>query len=232
MIGFDPLYFIIVGPGMLIALWASFKVKSTFARYQTVAIGNRMSGAQIAEALLDRAGIREVTVEQYQGVLTDHYDPKAKVVYLSPDVYHGRSVSSIGVAAHEVGHAIQHAEHYSAMALRQGLVLPANIGSWLSYMVIILGLLLNLAGLVWFGIMIFSVVIAFQLVTLPVELDASSRAKARLLDTGLITTEEADGVKKVLTAAAMTYVAALITSALTLLYYVLRFTGGSSRSRD
>jgi Predicted Zn-dependent protease len=229
MIGFDPLYFIIVGPGMLIALWASFKVKSTFAKYQNVAIGNRMSGSQIAEALLERAGIHEVTVEPHQGILTDHYDPKAKVVRLSPDVYNGRSVSSIGVAAHEVGHAIQHAENYGAMALRQNLVLPANIGSWLSYIVIFLGLLLNLAGLFWLGIILFSAVIAFQLVTLPVEFNASSRAKAKLLDTGLITTEEADGVKKVLNAAAMTYVAALVTSVLTLLYYVLRFSSATSR---
>jgi uncharacterized protein len=232
MIGFDPLYFIIVGPGMLIALWASFKVKSTFAKYQNVAIGNRMSGAQIAEALLDRSGIRGVTVAPHQGVLTDHYDPRTKVVNLSPDVYNGRSVSAIGVAAHEVGHAIQHAEHYAAMAIRQGLVLPANIGSWLSYIVIILGLLLNLAGLVWLGILLFSAVILFQFVTLPVEFNASTRAKAKLLETGLVTNEEADGVKRVLSAAAMTYVAALLTSFLTLLYYVLRFTGGSSRSSD
>jgi Zn-dependent membrane protease YugP len=227
MIGFDPMYFLIIAPGMLIALWASFKVKSTFAKYQNVAIGNRMSGAQIAEALLDRAGVRNVTVEPHQGVLTDHYDPKTKVVRLSPDVYNGRSVSAIGVAAHEVGHAIQHAENYSPMALRQSLVLPANIGTWLSYIVIFLGALLHVAGLVWLGIILFSAVVLFQLVTLPVELNASSRAKARLLDTGLITIEEADGVKKVLNAAAMTYVAALITSLLTLFYYVLRFTGRS-----
>jgi Zn-dependent membrane protease YugP len=229
MIGFDPWYFIIIGPGMLIALWASFKVKSTFAKYQNVAIANRMSGAEIAEALLERSGIREVTVEPHEGVLTDHYDPKANVVRLSPDVYNGRSVSSIGVAAHEVGHAIQHAEHYGAMALRQSLVLPANIGSSLSYIVIILGVLLNIAGLIWLGILIFSAVVAFQLVTLPVELNASSRAKAKLLDTGLITNEEADGVKKVLNAAAMTYLAALITSVLTVVYYVIRFTGATSR---
>jgi Zn-dependent membrane protease YugP len=231
MIGFDPWYFIIIGPGMLIALWASFKVKSTFAKYQNVAIGSRMSGAEIAEALLERAGIREVRVEPHQGVLTDHYDPKANVVRLSPDVYNGRSVSSIGVAAHEVGHAIQHAERYGPMALRQSLVLPANIGTWASYIVIILGVILQLTGLVWLGIILFSAVVLFQLVTLPVELNASSRAKVKLLDTGLITTEEAEGVGKVLNAAAMTYVAAVITSLLTLLYYVLRYTGGS-RSDD
>lgn len=224
---FDPWYFVIIGPGLVVALWASFKVKSTFRKYQKVAIGNRMSGAQMAESLLSRAGIRDVAVEQYQGFLTDHYSPAEKVVRLSPDVYNGRSVSAIGVAAHEVGHVIQHAEHYSAMALRQGLILPANLGSWLSYIVIFLGIVLNIAGLFWFGIILFSGIIAFQLVTLPVEFNASTRARARLLDTGLITVEESNGVKEVLDAAAMTYVAALVTSLLTLIYYILRFTARS-----
>jgi hypothetical protein len=225
---FDPMYFLIVGPGMLLALWASFKVKSTFSRYSQVSIRQGLSGAEVARELLRRNHVHGVRVEEHQGWLSDHYDPGKRVVRLSPDVYHGRSVSAIGVAAHECGHALQHAQGYAAMALRQNLVGPANLGSSFSFVAIIGGYLLGMAGLIWLGILLFSAVVLFQLVTLPVELNASSRARRHLLQDGIVTAAEERQVGKVLNAAALTYVAALITSALTLAYYVLRFTSAGS----
>ena len=218
---FDPMYFIIVGPGMLLALWASFKVKSTFKRYSGVAIANRMSGAQVARELLSRSGIQNVAVEEHQGFMSDHYHPIKRVVRLSPDVYRGQSISAVGVAAHEVGHAIQHHQRYALMQVRQNLVGPANVGSSFSWILVMLGIFLHMAGMVWLGIILFSGVVLFQLVTLPVELDASKRAKVNLIQTGIISSAEGVHVGKVLNAAAMTYVAALITSILTLLYFVL-----------
>lgn len=225
MMFFDPMYLLIVGPGFLLALWASAKVKRTFQRYSEVAIRRRASGAEVARELLRRSNIRDVGVEPHEGWLSDHYHPTEKVVRLSPAVYHGRSISAVGVAAHEVGHAIQHAEGYALMSLRQTLVGPANAGSTLSYIAIIAGFLLQAANLIWIGIILFSAVVAFQLVTLPVEWNASTRAKKRLVTYGIVTQEESAGVRKVLNAAALTYLAALITSILTLLYFVLRFTG-------
>ncbi len=216
----DPMYFIIVGPGMLLALWASYKVKSTFKRYQKVGLANHMSGAQVARELLARAGIDNVQVERHQGFLSDHYHPIKKVVRLSPAVYDGQSVASVGVAAHEVGHAIQHAEGYKPMALRQALVGPANGGSSFSFILIMIGFFMQATALIWAGILLFSAVVLFQLVTLPVEVNASSRAKARLISTGIISQDESVHVGKVLNAAAMTYLAALITSILQLIYFV------------
>ncbi len=228
---FDPTYFLIVGPGMLLALWASFKVKSTFKRFSQVGIARGLSGAEVATELLRRNNVRGVRVEPHEGWLSDHYDPRARVVRLSPDVYHGRSVSAVGVAAHECGHALQHAQGYHAMQVRQNLVSVASLGSNFSFIAIIGGYWLQMAGLIWLGILLFSGVVLFQLVTLPVEFNASARAKQHLVQDGLITAAEAQGVGKVLNAAALTYVAALITSALTLLYYVMRFTG-AGRSDD
>ena len=190
-------------------------------------IARGLSGAEVAAELLRRRKIRGVRVELHEGWLSDHYDPRSRTVRLSPDVYHGRSVSAVGVAAHECGHAIQHAEGYAPMALRQNLVWPANLGTWLSYVVIIGGALLAMKGLIWLGIILFGVVVLFQLVTLPVEFNASSRARKYLLAEGIVDEVEDGHVGKVLGAAAMTYVAALITSILTLVYYVMRFTGGS-----
>lgn len=224
MIYFDPLYFIIVAPGLLLALWATFKVKSTFKKYSQVGISSRMSGGQVARELLKRSGINDVDVELHQGFLSDHYHPVKKVVRLSPDVYEGRSASAVGVAAHEVGHAIQHAKKYKPMAVRQSLVGPANIGSNMSYIVIILGFIAHSAGLIWVGIILFSAVVLFQIVTLPVEFNASRRARVQLVETGIISAQEETHVAKVLNAAAMTYVAAVITSLLTLLYFILRAT--------
>ncbi len=225
MMYFDPMYFLIVGPGMLLALWASIKVKTTFNKYAKVPISRGRSGADVARELLQKAGVHDVGVEVHQGWLSDHYHPGKKMVRLSPDVFHGHSISAVGVAAHEAGHAIQHAKGYFLMSLRQALVGPANMGSTFSYIAIIAGVLLQAANLIWVGILLFCGVVAFQLVTFPVEWNASSRAKKHLLEYAVVTEGESKGVRKVLNAAAMTYLAALITSVLTLLYFVLRFTG-------
>ncbi len=222
MIIFDPLYLLIVAPGFLLALWATFKVKSTFKRYSKVSIASRASGAQVARELLERSGIHDVGVEPHHGFLSDHYHPTEKVVRLSENVFHGRSVSAVGVAAHEVGHAIQHAQGYGLMRLRQMLVGPANLGSNLSYILVIVGFLFHAGGLIWIGVILFSAVVAFQLVTLPVELNASKRARQQLVATGIVSQAEGREVGKVLNAAAMTYLAAVITSLLTLVYFVLR----------
>ena len=222
MLIFDPLYLLIVAPGFLLALWATFKVKSTFNRYSKVAIASRASGAQVARELLERSGIHDVGVEPHHGFLSDHYHPTEKVVRLSENVFHGRSVSAVGVAAHEVGHAIQHAQGYGLMRLRQMLVGPANLGSNLSYILVIVGFLFHAGGLIWAGVILFSAVVAFQLVTLPVELNASKRARQQLVATGIVSQSEGREVGKVLNAAAMTYLAAVITSLLTLVYFVLR----------
>jgi len=146
MLIFDPLYLLIVAPGFLLALWATFKVKSTFKRYSKVAIASRASGAQVARELLERSNIHDVGVEPHHGFLSDHYHPTEKVVRLSENVFHGRSVSAVGVAAHEVGHAIQHAQGYGLMKLRQMLVGPANLGSNLSYILVIVGFLFHAGG--------------------------------------------------------------------------------------
>ncbi|MDA3863854.1 MAG: zinc metallopeptidase [Deltaproteobacteria bacterium] len=221
---FDPLYLIIIAPGLILSLWASHKVKSTFREFSEMKISKGLSGSEVARMLLNRSGIRDVKVEPHEGVLSDHYDPRDRVVRLSPEVYQGRSISSVGVAAHEVGHAIQDAQNYSLMGIRQNLVGPASIGSNMSFFVIFIGFLMQASAMIWMGIALFSAVVLFQLVTFPVEWNASSRAKKQLVATGIINSNEAAGVNKVLNAAALTYLAALITSILTLLYYIIRFT--------
>ena len=226
---FDPLYLLLAAPGMLLALWASYRVKQTFNRYSEVGISSGLSGAEVAHQLLGRAGLSEVRVEEHQGFLSDHYDPTARVVRLSPDVYHGRSVSAVGVAAHECGHVLQDAGGYAPMRLRQSLVGPANLGTSLAYLALAAGLLLKLAGLVWLGVIGFSAVVLFQLATLPVEFDASSRARRRLVELGIVRSAEDPAVGQVLNAAAWTYVAALISSLLTLAYFLIRASGMSSR---
>ncbi len=219
---FDPHYLLFVGPGMLLSLLASWYVRSTFRRFSNVPLSSGLSGAQAAAAVLERAGVRDVRIEPTEGFLSDHYDPGAKVLRLSSDVFRGRSVSAAGVAAHEAGHAIQHHEGYPLMGVRQALVLPARIGSQLSLFAIVLGLALHALNLAWLGVFLFCGVLAFELVTLPVEINASRRAHRRLIDAGLVSAEDAAGVAAVLRAAAFTYVAALITTALQLLYFVSR----------
>lgn len=226
---FDPMYWLIVGPTLLVALWASFRVKSTFLRFSNVGVRSGMTGAQAAAAVA-RAGGADVTVEAHQGFLSDHYDPRTRSLHLSPEVYNGRSVSSIAVAAHEAGHAIQHAQGYKWLTFRSNMVPVVSIGSQLWIWVFLAGLMMPKYGwLLELGILIFGVTVLFQIITLPVEFDASNRAKAVLASSGIVsTTEEAQGVSKVLGAAAMTYVAGALTAVATLLYYLML----ANRRRD
>ena len=185
-----------------------------------------MTGAQAAQAVLDAGGVTNVRIERVSGFLSDHYDPTKKVLRLSPDVYDGRSISSVGVGAHEAGHAIQDKVKYSMLGLRTALVPSASLGSNLSYFIILGGFFMQMSGLILAGIILFSAVVLFQMVTLPVEIDASRRAKVLLFDTGVISSpSERKGVDAVLNAAALTYIAAALSSILTLLYYIWMFVG-------
>jgi Zn-dependent membrane protease YugP len=220
---FDPLYLLFTIPAFLFSLWAQYRVKSTFAHYSKVGVRSGMSGAEAAAAIVRSSGMQGVSIERHQGFLSDHYDPRAKTLRLSPEVYDGRSISSIAVAAHEAGHSIQHATGYAPLALRSQLVPAVQVGSMLWYLPFVMGLWMHLTGLMWLGIICFAAIVIFQLVTLPTEINASSRAKAVLASTGIVTNdEEQAGVAKVLDAAALTYVAALIASAMQLIYMVIR----------
>lgn len=218
----DPTYFVIIAPGFLLSLWASWRVKSNFKKYSRVRSGRNITGAQAAAELLQSAGINDVEIVRTRGMLSDHYNPVNKKLALSQEVHDSPSVASVGIAAHEAGHAIQHAEHYGPLWLRSVLVPTAGIGSNIGYFMMIFGLMLSWAGLLYLGMILFSAVVLFQIVTLPVEFNASSRAKALLVNRGIITERERVGVDKVLNAAAMTYVAAVVSTLLTLLYFLLR----------
>jgi len=218
----DPMYLLIIAPGLILSLWASWRVKSNFKKYSTVRSGRNITGADAAAELLQSAGINNVDIVRTRGMLSDHYNPVKRTLALSPAVHDSRSVAAVGIAAHEAGHAIQHAEHYQPLWLRSLLVPTAGIGSNIGYMMMFFGLMMSWAGLMYLGMILFSTVLLFQLVTLPVEFNASSRAKALLLNRGIITEREKVGVDKVLNAAAMTYVAAVVSTLLTLLYFLLR----------
>jgi Zn-dependent membrane protease YugP len=219
---FDPTYFLFIIPPFLLSLYASFLTKSRFNRFSKVGTSSGYTGAQAAQVLLDRAGIRDVEVVPSRGFLSDHYNPLKKQLALSETVYSGRSVAAVGVACHEAGHAIQHATKYGPLGLRSMLVPTANIGSNLGYMVMLGGLFLASQNLILIGAVLFSAVVLFQLVTLPVEFDASARAKKLIAEYGLVGPAERAGVAKVLNAAALTYVAAAASSIMTLLYFLLR----------
>jgi len=235
---FDPLYFLILAPGLLLAAWASYRVHSAFAEGQQYRPSSNLSGAEAAAEVLHAAGIADVGIEPVEGQLSDHYDPKAKVLRLSEPVYAGRSLSALGVAAHEAGHAIQDASHYPLLFMRNGLVPLASLGGGLSMIFLMLGMTLlflhSMFGQVvlLIGIGLFSLTVLFQLVNLPVEFDASRRARTMLVNYNLITEEEDKVVKRVLRAAAMTYVAATLTAILTLLYYLIRSGVLGGRSHD
>jgi Zn-dependent membrane protease YugP len=204
-------------------------VKSNFRKYSAVRSLRGITGAQAAAELLRQGGIREVRIERSHGMLSDHYNPVTKTLALSDGVYGSTSVAAVGIASHEAGHALQHAQHYGPLRLRSLLVPTASIGSNLGYGVMFLGLFIDPA-LVLIGAVIFSAVLLFQIVTLPVEFDASNRAKALVLEQGIIHPGEREGVDKVLNAAALTYVAAMVSTVLTLLYFLLRagLLGGGS----
>ncbi len=227
--GFDAYYFILVVPALLLSLWAQYKVNSTYTKFSKSRTMRGLSGHDAARRILDLNGLSYVRIEQTAGKLTDHFDPRDNVVRLSDGVYNSQSIAAVGVAAHEVGHAIQYAQSYAPMKLRAAIIPMTNIGSTLSIPLIFLGFFLSIEPLVTVGILLFSLVAVFQLVTLPVEFNASSRAIATLDSQGILTAEELAGTRKVLSAAAMTYVAALIVSLAQLLRLLLLFGG---RSRD
>jgi Zn-dependent membrane protease YugP len=219
---FDPMYFLFIIPGLALSLWASFRVKSTFKRYSQVPSRSGRTGAEAARMLLDGAGITDVQIVRSQGMLSDHYNPITKTLALSEPVHDSNSVAAIGVATHEAGHAIQHARKYAPLWLRSALVPTANIGSSIGYFVMLGGLMLSSANMVLIGAVLFSAVLLFQVVTLPVEFNASARAKALVLEYGIVTPQERQGVDRVLNAAALTYVAAAVSTLLTLLYFLYR----------
>jgi Zn-dependent membrane protease YugP len=229
--GFDPLYFALMLPGMLLGMYAQFKLSGTYNRYIRVGTSNGMSGAEAAREILDRAGLVNMPINETPGHLSDHYDPRSKALFLSHENYHGRSLAAVGVAAHEAGHALQHKAAYFPLHFRMALVPITNIASQAAPFLIMAGLMFNMLGLVKIALIGFALAAFFQIVTLPVEFDASSRAKKQLLSLGLVREgEEARGVSRVLSAAAMTYVAAMITAVLHLLYFVMRFRGSERQS--
>lgn len=219
---FDPLYLVILGIGFVLSMGAQFWVKSAVSKWSQVPIGRGMTGREVAEAILRARRIKGVRVEPVDGFLSDHYDPRTRTLRLSPEIYNGRSVSAAGIAAHEVGHAIQHQDGYMPMKLRQRMVPAANIGTSLGVWVMIGGIFIGVMELAVLGVLLFGAAVAFTLVTLPVEFDASSRAKKVLIGQGIVTGEEARGVSQILNAAAATYVAAAVASVLQLLYWAYR----------
>lgn len=217
---FDSTFLVLI-PALVIAAWAQMKVSSTFQKYSRVTSRNGYTGSQVARMLLDANGLFDIPVEIIQGKLTDHYDPVHRAMRLSYDVYHGTSVASIGVAAHETGHAIQHAERYSPLMLRNSIVPVVNFSSNASWVIFILGMFFNAPVLMTFGIILFTAVVAFQLITLPVEFNASSRALNILGSRGILLGDEIKGAKAVLDAAALTYVAAVLTTVAQLVRLIL-----------
>jgi Zn-dependent membrane protease YugP len=226
---FNPTWLIIVGPGILLGMWAQFKLSHAYGKYSQIPVDSGITGAQAARDILDRAGLVNIPVEEVPGRLTDHYDPTKRALFLSSDNFRGRSIAAVGVAAHESGHALQHQASYALLNFRMAMVPATGFANSASGLIIGVGILLYYMGMIapsmfsyfiWAGIILFSVVTLFQLVTLPVEYDASRRAKEQLFKLGLVHEHERVGVAKVLDAAALTYVAALVSSFLTLLYYL------------
>ena len=225
---FDWTYLLVIAGAVLSAI-ASSKVKTTYAKFGKIASRNGLNATDAARMILDNAGLRHVRIDRIAGDLTDHYSPKELVLRLSDTTYNSRSIAAIGVAAHECGHAIQHAEQYAPLNVRNAIVPVGNLGSKLSWPMIMIGLLLGFTGFLDFGILLFSLTLIFQLITLPVEFNASSRALRILSDSNMLYEEELTGAKKVLSAAAMTYVAAAVASLLSLLRLMILFGG---RRRD
>jgi Zn-dependent membrane protease YugP len=222
---FDIQYLLFVGPAILLGLWAQARVKSAFAEAQK--IPTSVSGAQAARRVLDEAGLHDVAIEEVAGFLSDHYDPRHKVLRLSPAVYRERSMAAVGVAAHEAGHAIQDARHYAPLVIRNAAVPAASFGGGISWTLIFVGMLMNMyQPLIILGILCFSAVVFFQVVNLPVEFNASSRAKEQLAALGITAYPQQQHVEKVLNAAAWTYVAGTLQSVMILIYMLMRFGGG------
>lgn len=231
---FDPLYFVFMIPGVVFMLWAQSKVRGNYGKYAKVRNTAGVTGAQAARRVLDSQGLTNVAIEPIGGELTDHYDPRKRVLRLSQGVYNQPSIAAIGIAAHEAGHAIQHAKAYAPLQFRTAIVPVVNIGSNLGFIVLFLGIIIGATGLAWAGVALFALSTVFALVTLPVEFDATRRAKQALVQVGLVDGgvaggEESKGVARVLDAAAWTYIAGFAASLLTLLYYVMLVTGMQRR---
>lgn len=218
---FDQYYWLLVIPAMLIAAWAQFKVKSTFRKYSSLHNTRGLTAATVARQILDRNGLTHVSIERVSGELTDHFDPRTNVVRLSDSIINSTSVAAIGVAAHEVGHAVQYANKYAPIKIRATLIPITNIGSTLAFPLAIFGIFAGLEWLTSLGILLFVAVVLFQLVTLPVEFNASARALKTLDEDSLLDRDELGGAKRVLTAAALTYVAALIVALANLIRLIL-----------
>ncbi len=223
------LYFILLIPVMLLSLWAQFKVSSSFRRFSEVMNSRRMTGYQAARLVLQAYGVSDVGISRCAGSLTDHYDPRDNTIYLSEPVYNEATVAAIGVAAHEAGHAVQYAEGYQPIRVRNAIIPMTKIGSQFSFILLLIGILLYSQRLFLLGIILFSFTTLFQLITLPVEFNASARAVETLSGSGLLQEEELAGVRKVLSAAALTYVASLLMSVLQLFRYLLIFASRSGR---
>lgn len=223
MIWYDYYYLILVVPALILSLIAQVSVKSTYKSMSRIQNSRNITGADAAARVLSYYGINNVRIEPVNGELTDHYDPRANVIRLSSKVFSGSSIAAVGIACHEAGHAAQHAQNYSPIKVRNAILPFANIGSSAGIWLAIIGYFLNFGLLIDIGIILFAAVVLFQLVTLPIEFNASLRAMKVIDETGMLNSEEQKGTKKVLTAAAMTYVAALIVSIMSLLRLILRF---------
>ena len=219
------IYFVLI---MIIPIWAQFRVKGTYKKYSNVASSSQMKGAEVARKILDSNGLYHVNIEEVRGVLSDHYDPRTKTVRLSSGNFHGHSIAAAAIAAHEVGHAIQDNEEYAFLRLRSTLVPVANIGSNFSWILILIGMFAGMSGFVLLGIVFMASAVVFQLVTLPVEFNASSRAMDQCIAIGVIRNDEERETKKVLSAAALTYVAAATVAVMELLRLILIYTGMQS----
>lgn len=226
---YDYYYFILVIPVMLVSLWAQIRVKGTYSKMSKLQNTRGLTGAQAAQRVLSYYGINDVRIEQVAGTLTDHYDPRDNVIRLSQGVYNASTIAAVGIACHEAGHAAQHAESYKPIAVRNAILPVANIGSSSGLWIAVIGLMLNWTILVQIGIILYAFVALFQLVTLPVEFNASSRALKVIDETGMLQDEEYKGARKVLSAAAMTYVAALLVSIMSLLRLILRARSNNRR---
>ncbi|HUE15100.1 MAG TPA: zinc metallopeptidase [Planctomycetaceae bacterium] len=230
---FNPMYFVFLGPAILLMLYAQYKVKSAYAA--GLQIPARLSGAAAARYILDQSGCQDVGIEEMPGTLSDHYDPRDRVLRLSGDVYHGRSATSVGIAAHESGHALQHATNYAPLIIRNAAVPAATFGGTAFSILLIAGMIIAAMGsalgikIVLLGVILYCGVLIFQLINLPVEFDASARAKRILREYQIVDGQGAIAVDRVLNAAALTYVAATLQTLLVILYYLFRILGSGSR---
>lgn len=226
---FDPMYYLFALPGLIIALLAQAKVKSNYSKYSKVLNNAGYTGADIAREILRKNGINNVDVRRIQGTMTDNYNPRANAIYLSDGVFGSNTVAAVGIAAHEAGHAVQHAVGYTPIKIRSALVPVCNFGAGISPFLLIAGYIMNMPPLLYIALAVFSLSVLFQLVTLPVEFNASARALQAISETNRFNGAELKGAKKVLSAAALTYVAALLQSVLMFLYYAVRILGNNRR---